>query len=157
MSQAQVLLLDEHQLDWAYALVRASAGVSRSCWRAFASDALAQGGGVIGVQFDAQCLYGIAAFRPLATLRYGCALHVELFVAIDLSSAAPVREALCTELVRVARDRGCESLIVAMTGADGPTRSRLRLEWEDAGFRAETVEFVRRVTPSADQMATASA
>lgn len=124
MLDLHVLRLDNRQLTEAYPLVRSAARVAPACWHAFAREIIGAGGGVLGAQVDDKCLYGVAAFQPVATLRQGRALHIELLVAIELGGAAPAREALCANLAQIACKLGCESIVFdAAAGAHARSAS----------------------------------
>lgn len=113
MPDVHVLSLDERQLAEAYPLVRSAAHVALAEWRAFGLEAIAGNGGVLGARVDDGCIYGVATFAPRAALRHGRALHVEVLIAIELGGSAPVLEALCADLARVARALECQSIVFA--------------------------------------------
>ena len=137
MPDFRVFELEERQLAQAYPLVRSATGVTSSRWQDFAHETIAAGGGVLGVEAEDECLYGLAAFRPQDTLRHGAALCVELLVAVDLASGHPVRTALCRQLDVIARDRGLCSIIVS-SRPNCPT-----VGWSDCDLQADTVDYVR--------------
>jgi hypothetical protein len=137
MPDFRVFELEERQLAQAYPLVRSATGVTSPRWQDFAHETFVAGGGVLGVETEDGCLYGLAAFRSQDTLRHGAALCVELLVAIDLASGHPVRTALCRRLDMIARDRGLCSIIVS-------TRPGcLTVGWSDCDLEADTVDYVR--------------
>ena len=148
MPQLHVLPLHEHQLALAYPLVRSAVRVTAQRWETFARDLIGSGGGLLAVQADDSCLYGVAAFRQLGSLRHDRCLKVEILVAFELSTLSPVRKSLCDALEMLARENGCQNIVFTMaaTGHADPD-SASRASWEELGTEMETVEFVQHLDP----------
>jgi hypothetical protein len=142
MPDLHVLCLEGDDLALAYPLVRSSARVGPEQWMAFAGGLIAGGGGVLGARADGDCLYGLATFRPLNTLRHGRALYVELVVAVELSRRQPVRDVLLHELNRIAHDRACPSILLTIPAG---TRAGACGSWQANGYVQETCLLVREV------------
>ena len=146
MPDLRTLLLDESQLAQAYPLVRSAARVGPEQWKKFARELIASGGGVLAVAADDSCLHGVAAFRPAGTLRHELSLHVEILVAFELSRQAPVREALCGALEKLARRKGCRSILFTMAADQASNRRNgLHARLEQRGARIETLSLVQRL------------
>jgi hypothetical protein len=140
MPGLHVLCLEGDELARAYPLVRSAIGIAPDQWREFASDLIGDGGGVLGAKAEAECLYGLATFRPLNTLRHRRALYVELLVAIDLGRRQSVREALQRGLSEIARERACPSIVVTIPAG---TRADICALWRANGYVRETSALVR--------------
>lgn len=136
MPVLHVLCLPKDELALAYPLVQSAVRIELAQWQEFAREMIDGGGGVLGVRMDAECLYGLAAFRPLTTLRHRRALSVELLVAVDLGRRQRVREALLSRLGEIARARACTSLVLT-------TSTSARERWKERGFVEETASLVR--------------
>lgn len=141
MPGLHVLCLEGDELARAYPLVRSAVGVASDRWREFAGELIGDGGGVLGAKADAECLYGLATFRPLDTLRHARALYVELLVAIDLGRRHSVRDALHKGLVDVARERNCPSIVVNVPTS---TRAAVRAGLKAQGFLQESTGWSSR-------------
>lgn len=146
MRELHALHLAEHQLARAYPLVRSSVHVSQAGWEGFARSLIADGGGIIGVEVDEDCLYGVATYRPLKTLRHERLLDSEVFVAIDFSPTAPVRRILHERLEQIARSSGCRNIRITMTapGRDALI-SREYTDWEALGLQMNSVGLVQQL------------
>lgn len=147
MPDFRVFELEERHLAQAYPLARSATGVTPSRWHAFAQETIAEGGGVLGVETEDYCLYGLAAFRAQRTLRHGEALCVELLVAIDLAGNRPVRAALCEGLDEIARAHGLACILVALTpGCLAPG-------WSDDRLVVSTIGYLRQLAPGKSRLA----
>ena len=124
MPGLRVFPLREDQLACAYPLVRSSLHGPQAEWEAFARSVMADGGGVLAVKANGDCLYGVATYRTHDTLRDGLVLDVETLVAVDLSIAAPVRRELHQKLECIARGRGCRSIRITPPRPGGANRAR---------------------------------
>ena len=153
MADLHVLCLEEEDLASAYPLVRSAVGVNADAWQEFAHTLLDDGGGVLAVRADAGCLYGLATFRPLDTLRHNRALHVELFVAIDLGTRHSAREALLRRLRRIAEERACRSLMLTVPARSVPGAP----QWAKWDFTAPTTMLVCQLRSSEHRPRTALA
>lgn len=142
MPDLRALCLDGDDLALAYPLVRSAARVGPEQWLAFAGELIAGGGGVLGARADGECLYGLATFRPLNTLRHRRTLHVELVVAIELGSRQPVRDVLLGELNRIAHDRTCTNILLTIPAGG---RNDACTNWQARGYVEETCLLVREV------------
>jgi hypothetical protein len=142
MLALHVLCLEGDDLALAYPLVRTAVRVGSEQWLGFASELIVEGGGVIGAKADGKCLYGLATFRPVSTLRHGRALYVELLVAIDLGRRQSVREVLQRNLNAIARERGCPSIVLTVPVG---TRADVCESWQANGYVKETSVLVREV------------
>ena len=142
MPDLRVLCLEGDDLALAYPLVRSAARVGAGQWMAFVGELIAEGGGVIGARADGECLYGLATFRPLGTLRHRRALYVELVVAIELSRRQPVRDLLLGELNKIAIDHACTSILLTIPAG---MRSDVCSSWQASGYVQETCLLLREV------------
>ena len=144
MPSLHVFRLAEHQLTSAYPLVRSKVRVSQTGWEIFAGDLTGAGGGTLGVQVNDECLYGVATFRPLHTLRNGLILDVEVLVVFDLCPATPVRRKLHEGLASIARDLGCCGIRVTVAAPGGDAiRQREGATWEKLGLELTTLGIVQ--------------
>ncbi|GGE00237.1 hypothetical protein GCM10011515_20050 [Tsuneonella deserti] len=144
MPDFRVFELEERHFALAYPLARSAAGVSLPRWQAYARQVTLQGGGVLGVESQDDCFYGLAAFRTQETLRHGPALSVDVLAAIDLSSDRPVRSVLCTRLDEIARERGLDSIILTLRPG------RVSAGWNGCELAADTIGYLRSLAgPSA--------
>jgi hypothetical protein len=141
MPDFRVFELEERHLALAYPLARSASAVSEARWHAFARETIAAGGGVLGIEAEDHCLYGLAAFRAQRTLRHGEALCVELLVAVDLAGNRPVRSALCASLDEIARARGLASVLVTLTPGCPA------LGWTNAELVPDTIGYMRQAAP----------
>lgn len=81
-------------------------------WTCQVREIASHGGGVVGVAAEDGLFHGIATFEPVEKLRAGRVLRVDTLASFELSSHAPVRRALLTELRRVASRLGCEAVTI---------------------------------------------
>ncbi|TCJ39082.1 hypothetical protein [Parafrankia sp. BMG5.11] len=153
MADLHVVCLEQGDLASAYPLVRSAAGVTPDAWQKFAHRLMGGGGGVLAVRVDGGCLYGLATFRPLDTLRHKRALHVELLVTIDLGSRQSAREVLLDRLRRIAEERACRSLMLTVPARSGPGAT----QWAKGDFTAPTATLVCELGSSAHHPRTALA
>lgn len=144
MPDFRVFELEERHLAQAYPLARSAAGITAARWHAFAHETIAAGGGVLGIEAEDHCLYGLAAFRVQRTLRHGDALCVELLAAIDLAGNRPVRGALCSRLDEIARARGLASILVTLAPGCPP------LGWTNGDLVADTIGYMRQLASVED-------
>lgn len=142
MPDLHVLCLEGDDLALAYPLVRSSARVGPEQWMVFAAELIAGGGGVLGARADGDCLYGLATFRPLNTLRHGRALYVELVVAVELSRRRLVRDVLLHELNKIAHDLACPSILLTIPSG---ARAGACDSWQANGYVQETCLLVREI------------
>ena len=142
MPDLHVLCLEGDDLALAYPLVRSAARVGPEQWLAFAGELVAGGGGVLGARAEGECLYGLATFRPLDTLRHRRALSVELVVAVELGRRQPVRDVLLRELNTIALERACPSILLTIPAG---ARADPCCSWEAKGYVQETCMLVREV------------
>ena len=153
MADLHVVCLEKRDLASAYPLVRSAVGVTPDAWQKFAHRLMGGGGGVLAVRVDGGCLYGLATFRPLDTLRHKRALHVELLVTIDLGSRQSAREVLLDRLRRIAEERACRSLMLTVPARSGPGAT----QWAKGDFTAPTATLVCELGSSAHHPRTALA
>ncbi|MCL6740690.1 hypothetical protein LZ518_06030 [Sphingomonas sp. RB56-2] len=146
MPRLLVSNLELERVSEAYPLIRRTARVGPERWEAFCRQLAKQGGGVLAVLAEDRRVHGVAAYLPVASLRHGSALRVEAIAAFELSHVSLVRNVLSGALNELAREKGCEVLMVSLDakGMSSP-RSRRRLGWESLGLTAETIEFVRHL------------
>ena len=133
-----------------YPLVRAATRVSLDRWTEFGAELLREGGGVLAVRAPDLCIHGVAAYRPTRDLRHDRCLDVEVIVAFDLRDDDRIRKALCRELERIAKRRGCKAVNFTLSGKSADPASRTRAGLERLGLRLDTARFVREmpaVTP----------
>lgn len=151
MPRLLVSNLELGRVSEAYPLIRRMARVGPEQWEAFCRQLAEQGGGVLAVLAEDHRVHGVAAYLPVASLRHGSALRVEAIAAFELSHVSPVRTALSAALDELARQKGCEALMVSLDakGLSSP-RSRRRRGWESLGLAAETIEFVRHLEGEAE-------
>lgn len=139
MLDLHVLQLGEDELALAYPLVRSAVRIDPSYWQDFARALIDDGGGVLGVRVDAKCLYGLATYRSMDTLRHGRALSVELLVSIDLGRRQPVRQVLHRRLDEIARARRCRAVVVTLLAGASPQADP---NWGKWGFADATSTLV---------------
>ena len=146
MPRLLVSNLEIERVSEAYPLIRRQAHVGPEQWEAFCRQLVEQGGGVLAVLAEDQRVHGVATYLPVASLRHGSALRVDVIAAFELSHIARVRDVLSAALDELARKKGCEALMVSLDakGLSSP-RSRRRRSWESLGLAAETIEFVRHL------------
>lgn len=146
MSELVVKPLEPSRLTEAYPLVRSAVHVSHERWQSYARKLIAAGGAVLAVAGAEGPLFGLAAYRGIASLRHGRALQVELIVAFELSRLAPVRRLLRDALEVAARADGCDSIIYTL-GAKGclTPRPERRPAWRQLGGDIDTIGLVRRL------------
>ena len=63
MPDFRVFELEERHLALAYPLARSASAVSEAGWHAFARETIAAGGGVLGIEAEDHCLYGLASLH----------------------------------------------------------------------------------------------
>jgi hypothetical protein len=138
--------LESHRMAEAYPLIRRSARVGPDQWVKFGRDLVAKGGGVLAALAEDSRVHGVAAYLPVISLKHGRALRVEAIAAFELGHASLVRNALSSALDKMARQRGCDVVMISLEakGLTSP-RSRRRRGWESLGLTAETMEFVRHL------------
>ena len=143
--------LELGRVSEAFPLIRRTARVGPQRWEAFCRQLAQQGGGVLAVLAEDHRVHGVAAYLPVASLRHGSALRVEAIAAFELSHVSLVRDALSAALDELARQKGCEALMISLDakGLSSP-RSRRRRGWESLGLTAETIEFVRHLNGEAE-------
>lgn len=143
--------LELGRVSEAYPLIRRMARVGAQQWEAFCRQLALNGGGVLAVLAEDHRVHGVAAYLPVASLRHGSALRVEAIAAFELSHVSLVRNALSAALDELARQKGCEALMISVDakGLSSP-RSRRRRGWESLGLTAETIEFVRHLNSEAE-------
>lgn len=99
----------------AWPLVRtARRHLSLGDWQADCDKLAERGGGVLGVEAEGGTLFGVATYEPRRTPRAGRVLQVDTLLSFEISSLAPVRQALCKSLFDFARRLECEALSIAM-------------------------------------------
>ena len=146
MPRLLVSNLELGRVSEAYPLIRRQAQVGPEQWEAFCRQLVEQGGGVLAVIAEDERVHGVAAYLPVTSLRHGSALRVEAIAAFELSHISRVRDVLSVALDELARQKGCDVLMVSLDakGLSSP-RSRRRRGWESLGLTAETIEFVRHL------------
>jgi hypothetical protein len=146
MPKLLVSNLELERVSEAYPLIRRQAQVGPEQWEAFCRQLAQQGGGVLAVMAEDERVHGVAAYLPVTSLRHGSALRVEAIAAFELSHISRVRDVLSVALDELARQKGCDVLMVSLDakGLTSP-RSRRRRGWESLGLTAETIEFVRHL------------
>jgi hypothetical protein len=146
MPRLLVSNLQLERVSEAYPLIRRQARVGPEQWETFCRQLVEQGGGVLAVMAEDERVHGVAAYLRVTSLRHGSALRVEAIAAFELSHISRVRDVLSVALDEVARQKGCDVLMVSLDakGLSSP-RSRRRRGWESIGLTAETIEFVREL------------
>ncbi len=146
MPKLLVSNLEPECMAEAYPLIRRLARVGPDRWEAFGRHLASQGGGVLAVRAEDDRVHGVAAYLPVASLKHGHALRVEAIAAFELGHISLVRNALSTALDKLARQKGCEVVMISLDakGLTSP-RSRRRRSWESLGLTADTIEFVRHL------------
>ena len=146
MPKLLVSNLEPECMAEAYPLIRRLARVGPDRWEAFGRHLASQGGGVLAVRDEDDRVHGVAAYLPVASLKHGQALRVEAIAAFELGHISLVRNALSTALDKLARQKGCEVVMISLDakGLTSP-RSRRRRSWESLGLTADTIEFVRHL------------
>ena len=144
MPKLSVNILGPERMAEAYPLIRRLARVGPEKWEAFGRQLADQGGGVLAVRAEDDRVHGVAAYLPVASLKHGQALRVEAIAAFELGHLSIVRNALSAALDKLAREKGCEVVMISLDakGLTSP-RSRRRRSWESLGLTAETIEFSR--------------
>ena len=138
--------LEPERMAEAYPLIRRMARVGPDRWEAFGRHLVSQGGGVLAVRAEDDRVHGVAAYMPVANLKHGQALRVEAIAAFEFGHVSLVRNALSAALDKLARQKGCEVVMISLDakGLTSP-RSRRRRGWESLGLTAEAIEFVRHL------------
>lgn len=146
MPKLVVSNLEPERMAEAYPLIRRMARVGPERWEAFGRQLADQGGGVLAVRAEDERVHGVAAYLQVASLKHGDALRVEAIAAFELGHISLVRSALSAALDKLARQKGCEVVMISLDakGLTSP-RSRRRRSWESLGLTAETIEFVRHL------------
>jgi hypothetical protein len=146
MPRLLVSNLEPDGMAEAYPLIRKQARVGPERWEEFGRQIASRGGGVLAVRAEDERVHGVAAYLPVACLRHGRALRVEAIAAFELGHVSLVRNALSSALDELARDLGCEVVLVSLDakGLSSP-RSRRRRGWEALGLSAERIDFVRHL------------
>ena len=145
MPDLSVKSIDASHLAHVYPLIRSATRVSLERWTEFGQDLLEAGGGILAVTAPDGCVHGVAAYRPRRDLRHEQSLDVEVIVDFDLSGDDRIREALCSELERIAAERGCNAVNFTVSGRSAEPASRARAGLERMGLKLETAGFVREV------------
>jgi hypothetical protein len=140
--------LDEERFDEALPLVRmAIPGLDRERWHAHCRQMARQGGGVLAAAADG-ALHGIASWHPDEDLRLGKVLRVEMIVALELSSANPVRAALCETLETLCAAHDAVGIALSVPVRDrGGAASSFPESWRRAGFRRQALFICKPVRP----------
>ena len=135
-----------HRLAEIYPLIRSATRVSLERWKGFGEALLAGGGGVLAVIAPDDCIHGVATYRSIRNLRHEQSLQIEILVAFELIPHATVRRALCGAIERLARDRGCDTIVFTVDAQrHADSLSAARLSWEVVGLELETVGFVQQL------------
>jgi hypothetical protein len=146
MSSLVVKELELDRMAEAYPLIRRTARVSSDQWTKFGRDLVSKGGGVLAAFAEDGRVHGVAAYLPVISLKHGQVLRVEAIAAFELGHVSIVRNVLSSALDKMARQRGCDVVMISLEarGLTSP-RSRRRRSWEALGLTAETMEFVRHL------------
>jgi hypothetical protein len=146
MPRLLVSNLELERVSEAYSLIRHLAGIDLEQWDDFYRQLIRLGGGVLSVRGEDECIHGLAAYLPVASLKYGKALRVDAIAAVEFGHSMTVRQALCSALDNVARKKDCGAVIISLdaNGVSG-RRSRRWRGWEALGLSAATIDFVRHL------------
>lgn len=128
-----------------YPLIRSATRVSLKRWQEFGRDLLAGDGGVLAVTAPDHCVHGVAAYRPVGTLRHQKSLDVEVIVAFELRGDDSVRDLLCRELEKIAVDLNCSAVNLTVSARTAEPSSRAREGLERLGLKLDTACFVREL------------
>ncbi len=147
MPELRVETIQHDSLADVYPLVRSGTRVPLERWMEFGIELLRTGGGVLAVKAPDHCIHGVAAYRPGRDLRHKESLDVDVFVAFDLRGDDSIRNALCSELDRIATELGCKSVNFTVPGRSADPASAARAGLERIGLKLETARFVRNPFP----------
>ena len=70
--------------------------------------------GIIAVQNDLRCIYGIAVFRPKPDLRKGRTLETENFAVVDISASRIVAKLLLRGLEEAGQKLSCNCITISL-------------------------------------------
>ena len=139
-----VVDMDENAIAAAYPLVRTVAPeVSAEQWSDYARK-LYGAGGLLGLTGADGALFGFFSYRKGDTLRYGCVLHIDIFVTFELNRAAPGRRALCEAAETLARKQGCAAIEIRLDSRGFADSGSAKSQgWLSLGHRLEAVVFTK--------------
>jgi hypothetical protein len=145
MPNLTVQAIGVDRLAQVYPLIRAATRVSLDRWQDFGRALLRDGGGVLAITADDECVHGVAAYRPGPNLRHEQSLDVEVIVAFELRGEDLVRKRLCRELETIAVERGCATLNFTVDAKNAEPASSARSGFERLGLKLDTASFVREL------------
>ena len=126
-------------------------GVTEDAWNSYAATLIGLAGsgvgpGIVTVQGEYGCIYGLSVYRVKPDLRRGRILEIENFAVVNPVGARHAGRVLLLALEKLARERGCHCMTVGLLNPG--LRRRLRAPddptadfFKSAGFRGEPLRL----------------
>lgn len=142
--------LTAEDIGVAFPLVHAAMPeIDLAAWRSFARGVVDQPSpypvGAIALRNEAGYLCGVLTYRIDRDLRYGTALNVDLFAALDVTGEEAAARALLHAADAKARELCCAAVRVCIDGLAEPLPARVSA----AGYRAQATVFCKPLRPRA--------
>lgn len=142
--------LTAEDIGVAFPLVHAAVPeIDLAAWRSFARGVVDQPSpypaGAIALRNEAGYLCGVLTYSIDRDLRYGTALGVDLFAALDVTGEEAAARALLHAAEEKARELHCAAVRVCIDGFAEPLPDRIAA----AGYRAQAAVFCKPLGPRA--------